>query len=176
MGAPMAPCITRNTSKDSRLVVIPQATVAAVKPTTDPNISRRQPNFEASQPVSGVAAAVATRLSVSTHAIWSCVADSAPFICGRITAALVTVTPNKTVTICTVSSVNHCLEVNRGITNIGMHEMRRCGAHKPCTQEAASGAVCTISAQLSGPAGLPAPSAPVLVLWSDPSMDALLSG
>ena len=50
--------------------------------------------------------AVATRFRVRIQETWSCVADSAPFTCGNMTVTLVTVIPNNTVTICTVSSVS----------------------------------------------------------------------
>ena len=43
-------------------------------------------------------AAVATRLSVRTQAIWSCVADKAPRIWGRITVTLVIVFEDSTAT------------------------------------------------------------------------------
>ena len=46
---------------------------------------RRSPKRTASQPVSGVITAVATRLEVITQASWSGVAESAPWICGSDT-------------------------------------------------------------------------------------------
>src|SRR3954447_18357452 len=56
----------------------------------------------------GVATAVATRFSVMTQEISSCVADRLPRICGRTTLASVIVMPNSKVDICTVSRTIHC--------------------------------------------------------------------
>ena len=111
IGAPKAPCTTRKTSSHSSVSTMPQAIEAAVKPATEQIISVRQPSLAASQPVRGVATAVATRLKVSTQEIWSCVADSAPFSCGRITVTLVAVRPNSTVVNCTDSRISHCRPV-----------------------------------------------------------------
>jgi hypothetical protein len=63
----------------------PQAAEAAAKPATHTTHSSRAPRRAASQPVSGVITAVATRFEVMTQAIWSCVAESAPWICGSDT-------------------------------------------------------------------------------------------
>ena len=67
----------------------------------------RQPSLAASQPVRGVAIAVATRLKVSTQEIWSWVADSAPLSLGMMTVTLVAVRPNRTVVNCTDSRISH---------------------------------------------------------------------
>ena len=56
--------------------------------------------------MSGVATAVATRLAVSTQAIWSCDADSAPCICGSDTFAMVTVIAYRKVTAVQVPSTS----------------------------------------------------------------------
>ena len=61
------------------------------KPATPAMHSRRRPKRDISHPARGVATAVATRLEVTTQAIWSGVADIAPCICGSDTLAMVTV-------------------------------------------------------------------------------------
>ena len=62
-----------------------------VKPAIAPSSRRLRPSRAASQPVGGVAIAVATMLKVSTQAIWSMLADRSPCICGRATLAMVSV-------------------------------------------------------------------------------------
>ena len=84
-GAPEAPCSVRQATSASMEPARPQAAEATVKPATHATHSRRAPKRAASQPVSGVITAVATRLEVITQAIWSGVADSAPWICGSDT-------------------------------------------------------------------------------------------
>ena len=76
----------------------PQPSVASAKPTTQPEQRRRQPKREMSQPESGVTTAVATRLEVTTQAIWSWVAESAPWICGSETFAAVRLIEYRNVT------------------------------------------------------------------------------
>ena len=101
-----------------------------MKPVTEKAISVRQPSFAASQPVSGVAIAVATRLKVSTQEICSWVAESAPLSCGRITVTLVAVRPNRMVVNCTDSRISHC--------RAEMDPMQRC--YDPnCGEQAACG-------------------------------------
>jgi hypothetical protein len=68
----------------------------------------RQPSRLASQPVIGVATAVATRLRVMTQEISSWVAEKAPLICGSTTLASVIVMPNSRVESCTVRRISHC--------------------------------------------------------------------
>ena len=97
-GAPKAPCSTRQPTRASIEPAKPQAKVAMVKPATQAVHSSRQPKRSASQPASGVATAVATRLAVTTQAIWSCVADSAPWICGSDTVAAVMLIAYRNVT------------------------------------------------------------------------------
>jgi hypothetical protein len=84
-----------------------------VKPTSVPVMKRRQPNRPDSQPVSGVATAAATRYSVTIHATWSCVADSAPRICGNTTLVAVIVMPKVSVVTCTSSRTSHWRPVMR---------------------------------------------------------------
>ena len=79
-----------------------------MKPPTPQNITARHPSRLASQPVIGVATAVATKLSVMTQAISSCVADSAPRNCGSTTLASVMVMPNSRLDSCTVNKISHC--------------------------------------------------------------------
>ena len=78
---------------------MPHSSDDTVNPRTEKNITFRQPSRLASQPVIGVATAVATRFSVMTQAISSWVADRAPRICGRTTLASVIVMPNSRVDI-----------------------------------------------------------------------------
>ena len=82
-----------------------------MKPVTVVNISVRQPSRADSQPVSGVATAVATRLSVMTQEISSCVADSVPRTSGSTTFASVMVMPNSRLDSCTISRISHCRPV-----------------------------------------------------------------
>src|SRR5436853_5410491 len=94
---------------------MPHMNDETVKPNTEKNITLRQPSRLASQPVIGVATAVATRFSVMTQAISSWVADRLPRICGSTTLASVIVMPNSNVEICTVKRISHCraLMLNR---------------------------------------------------------------
>ena len=108
IGAPNAPCTTRNASSPSSESTRPHSTEVSVKPVTEQAIRVRQPSLAASQPVSGVAMAVATRLKVRTQEICSWVAESAPLSCGRITVTLVAVRPNRMVVNCTDSRISHC--------------------------------------------------------------------
>lgn len=107
IGAPKAPWATRSASSASSKSTRPHSIDAAVKPVTDRPIRPRQPSRAASQPVAGVAIAVATRLKVSTQEICSWVADRAPLSCGRITVTEVAVRPNSTVVSCTASRISH---------------------------------------------------------------------
>ncbi len=111
IGAPNAPCRMRSASSDSSVSTSPHSMEAAVNPATETTISVRQPSFAASQPVSGVAIAVATRLKVRTQEICSCVAESVPLSCGRMTVTLVAVRPNRMVVNCTDSRISHCRAV-----------------------------------------------------------------
>ena len=111
IGAPKAPCMTRSASSVSSELARPHSIEARVKPATETTINVRQPSRAASQLVSGVVIAVATRLKVRTQEIWSCVADSAPLSCGRITVTLVAVRPNRMVVNCTDSRISHCRAV-----------------------------------------------------------------
>ena len=79
-----------------------------MKPSTVKNIRLRQPNRLDSQPVIGVATAVATRLSVITQEISSCVADRLPRICGSTRLASVMVMPNSMLASCTINRMSHC--------------------------------------------------------------------
>ena len=79
-----------------------------MKPSTVKNIRLRQPSRLDSQPVIGVATAVATRLSVITQEISSCVADRLPRICGSTRLARVMVMPNSMLASCTISRMSHC--------------------------------------------------------------------
>ena len=90
-GAPNAPWKIRATTSSSRDGASPQASDATVNPLTPQSRIVRRENRAASQPVIGVATAVAMMLKVTTRAIWSVVADSAPCICGSDTLAMVTV-------------------------------------------------------------------------------------
>ena len=67
MGAPKRPWNTRVTSIISKVSDIPANTEKPVNPAIELTIRLRQPKREASQPVKGVAMAVATRLKVMIH-------------------------------------------------------------------------------------------------------------
>src|SRR5688500_1713573 len=84
-GAPAAPWTARQNTSVSIEPARPEAAEAAANAPTHPKHRRRAPKRAASQPVSGVITAVATRLEVMTQAIWSGVAESAPWICGSDT-------------------------------------------------------------------------------------------
>ena len=90
-GAPNSPWQVRHTISSTSEVDMPQSTVLMEKPVIAPSSRRLRPSRAASQPVGGVAIAVATMLKVSTHAIWSMLADRSPCICGRATLAMVMV-------------------------------------------------------------------------------------
>ena len=111
IGAPNAPCATRNMISVSRLPAIPHRIEDAVKPSTVENIRVRQPRRAASQPVIGVATAVATRLSVMTQEISSWVADSVPRICGSTRLAIVIVMPNRMFDSWIINRISHCRPV-----------------------------------------------------------------
>ncbi len=115
IGAPNAPCATRARISVSRLPAKPHSSEVMVKPSTVKNIRLRQPSRLASQPVIGVATAVATRLSVITQEISSCVADRLPRICGSTRLAMVMVMPNSMLASWTINRMSHCrpLIVNR---------------------------------------------------------------
>ena len=115
IGAPNAPCATRARISVSRLPAKPHSSEVIVKPSTVKNIRLRQPSRLASHPVIGVATAVATRLSVITQEISSCVADRLPRICGSTRLAMVMVMPNSMLASWTINRMSHCrpLIVNR---------------------------------------------------------------
>ena len=79
-----------------------------MKPVTEKNSRLRQPSRLASQPVMGVATAVATRFEVTTQAIWSGVAENVPRICGSTTLTSVMVMPNSSVVSGTIAIMSHC--------------------------------------------------------------------
>ena len=72
-------------------MAVPQRKDETVKPITAHTSVFLLPNLVLSQPVIGVATAVAIILKVMIKAISSVVADSAPLICGSDTFAIVTV-------------------------------------------------------------------------------------
>ena len=86
----------------------------------DPTSRLRHPNRVASQPVSGIVMAVATRLNVMVQAIWSWVADNAPFNCGISTETTVTVMPNNIVANCTVTTSNKRRKVRYWSIQVGL--------------------------------------------------------
>jgi hypothetical protein len=111
IGAPNRPCAMRARISASRLLDMPHMKDDTVKPSTVKNIVLRQPTRLASHPVMGVPMAVATRLSVTTQAISSCVAEKVPRICGSTRLASVTVMPNSMFDSCTISRTSHCRPV-----------------------------------------------------------------
>ncbi len=107
MGAPNAPWATLARISVSRLFARPHSSEVTVKPSTVKNIRLRQPSRLDSQPVIGVATAVATRLSVITQEISSWVADRLPRICGSTRLASVMVMPNSMLASWTISRISH---------------------------------------------------------------------
>jgi hypothetical protein len=68
-GAPSKPWQVRHRISSGNEVASPHSTVLIVNPSTAPTSRRLRPRRAASQPVGGVAIAVATMLKVSTQAI-----------------------------------------------------------------------------------------------------------
>jgi len=68
-GAPNSPCKVRHRISSGSEVARPHSTVLTVKPNIAASSRRLRPKRPASQPVGGVAIAVATMLKVSTQAI-----------------------------------------------------------------------------------------------------------
>src|SRR5207244_3783331 len=91
--APQIPCSTRYTTSWVRLVALPHKAEAMVNPATEIRNTYLMPKCPASQPVSGIMIAAETMYEVRTQATWSCEAESAPWICGRATLAIVLSTP-----------------------------------------------------------------------------------
>jgi hypothetical protein len=108
IGPPKKPWATRARISVSRLLASPHRNEDTVKPSTVKNIRLRQPSRLDSQPVIGVAIAVATRFSVITQEISSCVAEKVPRICGSTRLASVMVMPNSMFDSCTISTISHC--------------------------------------------------------------------
>ena len=90
-GAPNRPWQVRHRISSGKDDASPHSTVLTVNPSTAPTSRRLRPSRAASQPVGGVAIAVATMLKVSTQAIWSMLAERSPCIWGRATFAMVKV-------------------------------------------------------------------------------------
>ena len=87
-GAPSAPCRTRHRISVSSESARPHIRVVSVKASTDQIMVSRRPKRAASQPVIGVATAVARMLKVMAQAISSWVADMVPCICGSRVEAI----------------------------------------------------------------------------------------
>ena len=81
-GAPAAPCTMRQKISSSSEFEAPHMKVEMAKNSAAQIMVWRWPKRSASQPVAGVATAVATMLNVMTHDTSSWVADSAPCSCG----------------------------------------------------------------------------------------------
>ena len=81
-GAPAAPCTIRQKISSSSVRDAPHMKVETVKMVADQIMMVRWLKRSASQPVAGVATAVATMLKVITHDTSSWVADMAPCSCG----------------------------------------------------------------------------------------------
>ena len=81
-GAPAAPCTMRQKMSSSSEFAAPHMKVAMPKNRAAAIMTWRWPKRSASQPVIGVATAVATILKVITQDTSSWVADSAPCSCG----------------------------------------------------------------------------------------------
>ena len=125
IGAPNRPWAMRARISVSRLLAIPHRKEETVKPSTVKNIVLRQPSRLASHPVIGVAMAVATRFSVTTQEISSCVAEKVPRICGSTRLASVMVMPNSMLDSCTISRMSHCRPLNAEEA-----ALRSCGTHR----------------------------------------------
>src|SRR5258708_18120733 len=100
--APHRPGPTGNRPSATGLLAIPHRNEQAENPPTPPSMTPRQPRRLASQPVIGVAIAVATRFKVITQAISSWVADNAPRIWGSTTLASGIGIPDSRLDSCTV--------------------------------------------------------------------------
>src|SRR6185312_6946952 len=87
--APNRPWMKRNTTISARPEAMPHSAEDTVKPATASCTTALRPKRSPIQPESGVAIAAATMYDVSTHAIWSWLADSEPCICGNATLAIV---------------------------------------------------------------------------------------
>ena len=106
MGAPKIPWPTRHTSSDSSVRAVAQNIEVIANPATEPSISHRCPTAATSQPVIGVTTAVATTFRVTTQAIWSGVAESAPWSWGRATLMTVAVSAYSIVQVDTVTRIS----------------------------------------------------------------------
>ena len=82
---PVAPWMTRQTTRNGRENDSPHMSEAAVKPVTESSSSRRRPNWFASHPVIGRMIALAARYIVSAHVDSSMLADRLPAMCGSET-------------------------------------------------------------------------------------------
>ena len=69
----------------------PHISVETPKPSVPHIMQRRRPNRFENQPARGMVTAVAIKFAVTIHAIWSGLAESAPWICGSETLAIVIV-------------------------------------------------------------------------------------
>ena len=84
-GALAKPCNARNNTNSPRLSAEAQSSAVTVKAAMDHKNTRRRPNLTASQPDTVVPSAEATMKAVTTHPIWSGVAERLPCIEGRAT-------------------------------------------------------------------------------------------
>ena len=82
VGAPMAPCTMRQKTRLSSDGAKPHISVETMKPATHVHMVLRRPKRATSQPVIGVAMAMARILKVTIQETSSGVADMAPWICG----------------------------------------------------------------------------------------------
>ncbi len=87
--APKSPWKRRAATISGRVCASPQSAENTVKPTTEAMNTRLRPTCPASQPESGVMIAAAMMYEVRTQAIWSCVAESEPWMRGSATFAMV---------------------------------------------------------------------------------------
>jgi hypothetical protein len=76
--APQIPCSNRASTICESDCANPQSMDAMVNPATEKRNTRLRPILPASQPLKGVMIATAMMYDVSTHDIWSCVADTEP--------------------------------------------------------------------------------------------------
>lgn len=78
----------RQSTSPSSEFAAPQKNVATENPTRLQNMTLRTPKRATSHPLMGVTMAVARMLNVTVQEISSCVAATAPCICGRIAVAV----------------------------------------------------------------------------------------
>src|SRR5262245_135505 len=114
---PVAPCSSRNPTRNGRFGAMPQSSDEIVNPATDVISSRLRPKCPASHPVSGRTMALATRYEVSTHVDSSIVADRLPAMCGSDTLTTVVSSTSMKVANMTATDTIHGFTVGADADN-----------------------------------------------------------